>query len=366
MQQRRAVLDGDELDVGRRRCRRRRRRRSRRRRARSAGSGSRLRALRARLRRARRPRRRSRSVVGDRAQLLAELGDDGADAQVEVLDPPRDAHHPARGRGSAGAARRRPSGSRTRRTACPWSGSKRSTAFSTPSIATCSRSSSGSLRFAKRRGERARQAQVLLDERLRRVRSCVRRYSRNRSSVSDWSSDPVGFAVVCVAHIRLRLISRNRRVTPSSTISCSSTTAPMIDLLTWSTSTGSPVAGQLPSISTRPGDAVYRKVSVLVGRLVAHQGVRELVDRDPQVLDVLDRQVGPRAGVGGGQPNQAEVLGTGRDRQRHRPLVHLPRAAHRHIRSSAAPPPLVLGTAEDRCLAPSRDRGISKGAPALR
>ena len=74
--------------------------------------------------------------------------------------------------------------------ASPRSGSNRSTAFSSPSVAICSRSSTASPRPANRRASAIARPRCSEISSSRSRRSLVRRYSKNRASVSSCACRP--------------------------------------------------------------------------------------------------------------------------------------------------------------------------------
>src|SRR5215211_151309 len=51
------------------------------------------------------------------------------------------------------------------------------------------------------------------------------------------------------------------------------------------------------------------------GAVGAHHGVAQLVDGDAEILDLVERQTGAAAGVGGGQAREAQEVGLPRDDQ---------------------------------------------------
>src|SRR4029453_650049 len=190
----------------------------------------------------------------------------------------------------------------------PRSGSNRSTDLSSPTNATCRRSSWRSPRPPKRRDTASASPMFISMSRSRRRRSSVRRYSTKSAARScgsvDMSATPGALdqAEMQRVAVAVEVVLVDNGGDDGSRQLAGFRFAARLDR--WPRSTDDqPVVPQLEDELDHPG------------AVSAHHGVTQLVDGDPEILDLVEGQSGAAAGVGGGQAREAQEVGPARDDQ---------------------------------------------------
>src|SRR5262245_44449611 len=190
----------------------------------------------------------------------------------------------------------------------PRPGSNRSTDLSSPTSATWRRSSCRSPRPPNRRATASARPMFISISRSRRRRSWVRRYS-TKSAARSWGSTDIS-------------------TTPSALDESEVQGVAVAIELVLVDDGGDDRAGQLAwfrlaaRLDGRASAADDQSVVVELedeldhtAPVAPHDGVAQLVDADAEVFDLVEREAGAAAGVGGGQARQTQEVGVARDGQ---------------------------------------------------